>query len=38
VTVGAHLYVHRLRNAVRRLSYLLIAESTITPLIVAGSI
>ena len=34
VTVGAHLHVQRLRNAVRRLSYLLIAESTITPLIV----
>jgi PTS system fructose-specific IIC component len=34
VTVGAHLHVHRLRNAVRRLSYLLIAESTITPLFV----
>ena len=31
VTVGAHLHVPRLRNAVRRLSYLLIAESTITP-------
>ncbi len=36
VTVGAHLHIHRLRNAVRRLSYLLIAESTITPLIVFG--
>jgi len=34
VTVGAHLHVPRLRNAVRRLSYLLIAESTITPLLV----
>jgi PTS system fructose-specific IIC component len=34
VTVGAHLHVQRLRNAVRRLSYLLIAESTITPLLV----
>jgi PTS system fructose-specific IIC component len=34
VTVGAHLHVHRLRNAVRRLSYLLIAESTVTPLLV----
>ena len=34
VTVGAHLHLQRLRNAVRRLSYLLIAESTITPLIV----
>jgi len=34
VTVGAHLHIHRLRNAVRRLSFLLIAESTITPLIV----
>ena len=34
VTVGAHLHLRRLRNAVRRLSYLLIAESTITPLLV----
>jgi len=34
VTVGAHLHIQRLRNAVRRLSYLLIAESTITPLLV----
>ena len=34
VTVGAHLHIHRLRNAVRRLSYLLIAESTVTPLLV----
>jgi Kef-type K+ transport system membrane component KefB/mannitol/fructose-specific phosphotransferase system IIA component len=34
VTVGAHLHIGRLSNAVRRLSYLLIAESTITPLIV----
>ncbi len=33
-TVGAHLHVQRLRNAVRRLFYLLIAESTITPLLV----
>ncbi len=38
VTVGAHLHIHRLRNAVRRLSYLLIAESTITPLLVFGII
>jgi len=37
VTVGAHLHVQRLRNAVRRLSYLLIAESTITPLLVFGA-
>jgi PTS system fructose-specific IIC component len=36
VTVGAHLHIHRLRNAVRRLSFLLIAESTITPLLVFG--
>lgn len=34
VTVGAHLHIGRLSNAVRRLSYLLIAESTITPLLV----
>jgi Kef-type K+ transport system membrane component KefB/mannitol/fructose-specific phosphotransferase system IIA component (Ntr-type) len=36
VTVGAHLHINRLRNSVRRLSYLLIAESTITPLLVFG--
>ncbi len=34
VTVGAHLHIGRLSNAVRRLFYLLIAESTITPLLV----
>jgi fructose PTS system EIIBC or EIIC component len=34
VTVGAHLHIGRLANAVRRLSLLLIAESTITPLLV----
>ncbi|MEZ7981102.1 MAG: cation:proton antiporter [Myxococcota bacterium] len=34
VTVGAHLHIGRLSNAVRRLSYLLLAESTITPLLV----
>ena len=34
VTVGAHLHIQRLRNAVRRLSYLVVAESTITPLLV----
>jgi Kef-type K+ transport system membrane component KefB/mannitol/fructose-specific phosphotransferase system IIA component len=34
VTVGAHLHVGRLSNAVRRLSYLLVAESTVTPLLV----
>ena len=34
VTVGAHLHLPRLANAVRRLSYLLIAEATITPLLV----
>jgi len=38
VTVGAHLHVPRLRNAVRRLSYLLLAESTITPLLVGNSV
>ena len=37
VTVGAHLHVGRLSNAVRRLSYLLLAESTITPLLVFGA-
>ncbi|MBJ18393.1 MAG: PTS transporter subunit EIIA [bacterium] len=34
VTVGAHLHIGRLSNAVRRLFFLLIAESTITPLLV----
>lgn len=38
VTVGAHLNVRRLRGAGRRLLWLLIAESVITPLIVAGLI
>lgn len=37
VTVGAHLHIGRLSNAVRRLFYLLIAESTITPLLVFGA-
>ena len=37
VTVGAHLHVGRLSNAVRRLSYLVLAESTITPLLVFGA-
>ncbi len=36
VTVGAHLHLVRLANAVKRLSFLLIAESTITPLLVFG--
>jgi len=36
VTVGAHLHIGRLSNAVRRLFFLLIAESTITPLVVFG--
>ena len=34
VTVGAHLNVRRLRNAGRRLFWVLIAEATITPLVV----
>ncbi|MDG2333564.1 MAG: cation:proton antiporter [Myxococcota bacterium] len=34
VTVGAHLNIQRLRNAGRRLVYLLLAESLITPLLV----
>ena len=38
VTVGAHLNVRRLRNAGRRLFWLLIAEATITPLVVAAAI
>ncbi|MFK7896185.1 MAG: cation:proton antiporter [Myxococcota bacterium] len=37
VTVGAHLHIQRLRNAVRRLSFLLVAESTITPCAVFGA-
>ncbi|MBW2240519.1 MAG: PTS sugar transporter subunit IIA [Deltaproteobacteria bacterium] len=38
VTVGAHLNVRRLRNAGRRLLWLLVAEAVITPLVVAGLI
>ncbi|MCP5060640.1 MAG: PTS transporter subunit EIIA [bacterium] len=38
VTVGAHLNVRRLRNAGRRLLWLLLAEAIITPLVVAGLI
>jgi PTS system fructose-specific IIC component len=38
VTVGAHLHVPRLANAVRRLFFLLIAESTITPLLVFAAV
>jgi Kef-type K+ transport system membrane component KefB/mannitol/fructose-specific phosphotransferase system IIA component len=38
VTVGAHLQVARLRNAARRLSYLVVAESTITPIVVAAAV
>ena len=34
VTVGAHLHFGRLANAMRRLFFLLLAESTITPLLV----
>ena len=34
VTVGAHLNIRRLRNAGRRLFYLLLTESTITPFVV----
>lgn len=36
VTVGAHLNVRRLRNAGKRLFWLLIAEASITPLVVGG--
>ncbi|MCP4006953.1 MAG: hypothetical protein GY725_22465, partial [bacterium] len=36
VTVGAHLNLARLRNAGKRLFYLLIAEATITPVLVGG--
>ncbi len=38
VTVGAHLNLRRLRNAGRRLALLLVAECTITPLLVAASL
>lgn len=38
VTVGAHLNVQRLRNAGRRLFWLLVAEALITPLLVGGLI
>ena len=33
LTVGAHLNIKRLRNAGRRLFFLLITESTVTPLV-----
>jgi PTS system fructose-specific IIC component len=35
-TVGAHLNLRRLRNAGRRLGYLLLFEATLTPLLVFG--
>ena len=38
VTVGAHLNVRRLRNAGKRLFYLLLFESTITPALVIGAL
>ncbi|MDE0887205.1 MAG: cation:proton antiporter [Myxococcota bacterium] len=38
VTVGAHLNLQRLRNAGRRLVYLLLAESLITPLVVFAAL
>jgi mannitol/fructose-specific phosphotransferase system IIA component (Ntr-type)/NhaP-type Na+/H+ or K+/H+ antiporter len=38
VTVGAHLNIQRLRNAGRRLFWLLIAEALITPVLVGGLI
>jgi len=38
VTVGAHLNIPRLRNAGRRLFWLLVAEATVTPLLVFGSL
>jgi len=38
VTVGAHLNVRRLRNAGRRLFYLLLTEATITPLVVFATL
>jgi mannitol/fructose-specific phosphotransferase system IIA component (Ntr-type)/Kef-type K+ transport system membrane component KefB len=36
VAVGNHLHVRRLRNAFRRLSLLVVAESLITPILVFG--
>ena len=38
VTVGAHLNLRRLKNARRRLLYLLVAESVVTPALVFGGI
>ncbi len=38
VTVGAHLNVQRLRNAGKRLVYLLLAESIVTPLAVFAAL
>jgi len=38
VTVGAHLNLQRLRNAERRLIYLLFTESLITPLVVFAAL
>ena len=38
VTVGAHLNVRRLRNAGRRLFWLLMVEATVTPLVVGLAI
>ena len=38
ITVGAHLNLRRLRNAGRRLFYLLLTESTITPFVVFAAL
>jgi Kef-type K+ transport system membrane component KefB/mannitol/fructose-specific phosphotransferase system IIA component len=38
ITVGAHLNIRRLRNAGRRLFYLLLTEATITPFVVFASL
>jgi PTS system fructose-specific IIC component len=38
VTVGAHLNIRRLRNAGRRLFWLLLTEAVVTPLIVASTL
>ena len=38
VTVGAHLNLRRLRNAGRRLFFLLVTEATITPLVVYAAL
>ncbi len=38
VTIGSHLNFHRLRNAVRRLAWMVVLEATLTPLLVFAAI